>query len=273
MILDSHLHLWINNPKKYPWDPIGGYIPEKEAPLSLFLEVFEQNGLDGAVFVQPTPYGWDNAYLLACKNTDPERFKAVVLVDPLSEQAAETMEMLAQEGANGLRVNLHLRPLNQWDDEGFFQLVQICQNLHLPICFQTTPEYYQFINDLASRTTTNLIIDHLGRPPSGCNPENEIFKELLGLSKNPNVYIKLSGMNYYSNEKAPYCDTWDLLKAVEERFCADHCLWGSDFPFVQEHWAYDQLLDLFRHNLDFSEDELAWIFGKTAKKLWWPESF
>ena len=33
MIVDSHLHVWVQKPDQYPWQPIGGYIPENEAPL------------------------------------------------------------------------------------------------------------------------------------------------------------------------------------------------------------------------------------------------
>ncbi len=79
------------------------------------------------MFVQPTPYGWDNSYLLDCKRTDPDKFKAVVLVDPLSDSAAEEMKTLAEAGADGLRVNLQLQPMTQWQDETFTNLLDACE--------------------------------------------------------------------------------------------------------------------------------------------------
>ena len=76
-------------------------------------------------------------------------------------------------------------------------------------------------------------------------------------------------MNYYSREGAPYSDTWDLLKAVKNTFGADRCLWGSDFPFVDEHWRYQDCLESFKTDLDFDQDELDWMLHKTAESIWW----
>lgn len=269
MIIDSHLHLWVMEPEKYPWSPIGGYIPEQSAPLSRYEQIMDENGLDGAVFVQPTPYGWDNTYLLTCKNSNPDRFKAVVLVDPLSDHAKQTIQALVAQGADGLRINLHLQPIHQWANAAFFALLDRCAALHLPICLQTTPDYLDSIAEFAAAYDTTFIIDHLGRPKTGSTPDNDDFQRLLQLAALPNMYIKLSGMNYYSAEPAPYRDTWPLLFAVKQQFGAERCLWGSDFPFVDEHWAFKHSLSLIRDELGFSRYDLEWILGKSARKIWW----
>ncbi len=39
MKIDSHLHLWVNDPDNYPWQPIGGYTPDEDADLAQYLEV------------------------------------------------------------------------------------------------------------------------------------------------------------------------------------------------------------------------------------------
>lgn len=269
MIVDSHLHLWVNDPAHYPWSPIGGYIPEREAPLAHFLEVMDANNVDGAVFVQPTPYGWDNSYLLECKQSNPEKFRAVVLVDPLSEHAAGSLEHLVAEGADGLRINLHLQSLEKWQDRAFSQLWARCVDLGLPVCLQLTPEYLPFVGQLAAEYPTRIILDHLARPKAGSTPEDDAFQSLLGLAAQTNIYVKLSGMNYYSAESAPYRDTWPLLRAVKDSFGAERCLWGSDFPFVEEHWSYWENIDLVRNELGFSEQDLVWVLGETAKSIWW----
>jgi len=269
MVIDSHLHLWVNRPEKYPWSPIGGYIPDGEAPLERFLGVMAENAIDGAVLVQPTPYGWDNTYLLECKQADQEKFRAVVLVDPLSEGAVDSLKRLIGEGANGLRINLHLQPLAAWDDIRFYELWEGCRNLDLPVCLQLTPEYLPFVGDIASTYHIPIIIDHLGRPQVGSKLDDAGFLALLRLAEKPNIFVKLSGMNYYSAELAPYRDTWQLLAAAKERFGAERCLWGSDFPFVDEHWSYPENLNTIRKDFGFEETELEWILSKTARSIWW----
>ncbi len=271
MTIDSHLHLWVNDPDTYPWSPIGGYIPENDAPLSQFQKVMEANTIDGAVLVQPTPYGWDNSYLLHCKNTDPEKFKAIVLIDPLSTSASEVLQQLVMQGADGIRINLHLRPLQDWDNKHFYEFLENCVQVNLPVCLQLTPTYLQFLEKLAQDFATNFIIDHLGRPKCGSQPKDGHFINLLALSEYNNVYIKLSGMNYYSTESAPYHDTWELLITVKNHFHADHCTWGSDFPFVEEHWSYAENLNLIRRSLHFTEDELDFILDHTARTVWWKD--
>lgn len=269
MIIDAHLHLWINKPEKYPWDPIGGYIPENEAPLSNFKKLMDENNIAGAVLVQPTPYGWDNSYLFSCKYTDPEKFKAVILVDPFSDQAVKKLQQLIWSGADGLRINLHLKSVKEWENKNFYELLEKCVSLKMPVCFQMTPDYLNLLHKLAVAIPGKYIIDHMGRPELGSQPTDEKFMKFLALSEHSNIYIKLSGMNYYSQESAPYQDTWALLEAANAHFGSEHCMWGSDFPFVEEHWSYAQLLDMIRHHLGFTDDELDWILGKTAKSLWW----
>ena len=269
MRIDSHLHLWVNDPENYPWHPIGGYVPETVAPLSQYLDVMERNGVDGAVLVQPTPYGWDNAYLLHCKQENPETFRAVVLVDPLSKEAAQNLTSLFNQGADGLRINLHIKPLSAWDSQQFHDLMAQCVQLNCPVCFQLTSQYFPLLERLCEEYPLNFVIDHLGRPEPGCSIEDPQFMTFLNFSRHPNVFIKLSGMYYYSKHLAPFPDTWDLLRAAKDRFGADHCMWGSDFPFVEEHWSYTENIDSIQGLFDRSENDLAWIFRKTAQSLWW----
>ena len=273
MIIDSHLHVWVQKPDQYPWQPIGGYIPENEAPVEKYLEVMDAEGVDRAVLVQPTPYGWDNSYLLDSSAAHPDRFRTVCLVDPLSEGAAGELADLVAEGANGVRINWHLQPVEVWEENLHHQALWRCaQELDIPICLQLTPEYIPLVRKMAiNYSGVKVVMDHLGRPKSGCLPEDSTFRSLLKLSQFPNLYIKLSGMNYYSQEAAPYRDTWLLLQAVHANFGSQRCMWGSDFPFVMEHWTYSDLLHTLKTQLNFSTDALNWILGKTARLLWWKE--
>jgi predicted TIM-barrel fold metal-dependent hydrolase len=272
MIIDTHLHVWSQDVKKYPWNPIGGYIPEKSASIAEFIRQMDDAFVEKAVLVQPTPYGWDNSYLLDICREAQERFKAVVLVDPSSDHASESLKMLVENGACGLRVNLPLLTLESIRSDTFLNLLNTAQSLSIPVCFQLTPEYFNLISGLFNQFKgTQFILDHLARPNKGCKLDDENFMQMLEFSKNLNVFVKLSGLNYFSNQSDPYEDTWSLLKAVNDRFTADHCMWGSDFPFVNEHWSYLGNLNTFKNDLGFSDPDLVWILGKTADAIWWGE--
>jgi len=271
MIIDSHVHLWVQDPNHYPWNPIGGYIPESDASLPGFMEIIKNAGVERAVLVQPTPYGWDNAYLLDIKKEHGE-FRAVVLVDPFSEHAGIELESLKQKGADGLRVNLHLNPPAIIDNPFFLKLMDAADALELPVCFQLTPLYFGVIRDLAeNHPGMKIILDHLARPEKGIGVNGAPFHELFDLADYPNIFIKLSGLNYYSKESAPYKDCWQYLALVNEHFSAQRCMWGSDYPLVEEHWNYKDNLATYQNKMGFPQEDLVWILGKTALGIWWKE--
>ena len=270
MLIDAHIHLWTQDVEKYPWDPIGGYIPEESAPKENFLSVMDQSGVDRAVAVQPTPYGWDNSYLMDACPADEDRFKKIILVDPVSTSASEDLQSLVEKGADGLRVNLHINSIETWENDIFLGLIDTAQTLEIPICFQLTPDYFPLIRSLAIQfNKTTFVLDHLGRPPKGSRPKDELFINLLRLAEFNNIFIKLSGLNYYSEETKPYRDTWALLHAAKQAYSAKRCMWGSDYPFVNDHWSYEEHLETFKKRLGFSGSDLEWILGKTAKSIWW----
>lgn len=270
MIIDAHLHVWSQNTEKYPWNPIGGYIPEESATIDEFIQQMEEAFVEKAVVVQPTPYGWDNSYLLDVCRREKGRLKAIVLVNPESAEAGGDLRKLIDEGADGLRLNLHLLPAEFIATDIFHALIDTAEGTGIPVCFQLTPEYFDGLEGIFRQyPQTRFILDHMARPRAGSKPDDPAFTRLLNLSEYANAYVKLSGLNYFSNQSNPYEDTWPLLKATCDRFSAKRCMWGSDFPFVNDHWLYTDLIETFQKNIGFSEDELIWIMSKTAESIWW----
>ena len=270
MIIDAHLHVWSDDTDKYPWNPIGGYIPERSASIDDFKQRMGEFGVDKAVIVQPTLYGWDNSYLMDVCRREKDRFKAVVLVNPETKKSCADLRKLIDEGANGLRVNLHLLSVKFLRSDDFHALIDTANELEIPVCFQLIPKYFDEIKNIFRQyPKTRFILDHMARPKAGAKPEEPGSIQFLDLSKFSNVYVKLSGLNYFSNQSHPYKDTWPLLKAALAQFSMERCMWGSDYPFVNDHWSYRDSLETFRMEIGFSEVELSWLLGKTADSIWW----
>jgi predicted TIM-barrel fold metal-dependent hydrolase len=271
MKIDSHVHVWVQKPRQYPWQPIGGYVPENEAPAEMLLALMDSAGVDGAVLVQPTPYGWDNSYLLDTVERYPRRFRCVCLVDPLAEDGSQTLRRLVEEHLiAGIRINWNIHSPELWLTNAHHHMLwKTASELAVPICLQLTPEHLRLLGNMADEYAVRVVVDHLGRPAKAAQPSASQFEELLSLAKRENVHVKLSGLNYYSGEAAPYRDVWPLIEAVCERFGARRCMWGSDFPFVQDHWSYDGLLSTVKNDWRLNPEELDWILGGTANRLWW----
>ena len=126
MIVDAHLHVWRPAPD-YP-DPGGTTVsPLCDVPLELFAQYMEEHAVNRAVLVQPLYPGEDNSYVADAAAGEPDRFKAVCVVDPRKPDAAERLEYWAgKRGCKGLRLRprgarggRRLRPpLHLWTVEG-----------------------------------------------------------------------------------------------------------------------------------------------------------
>lgn len=270
MIIDSHAHIWTLDSYRYPWQPIGGYIPEIPADYDMLLSEMSSCGVDVAILVQPTPYGWDNRYLLDAAEKLPERFKVVCLVNPFSTSSVIKLNTLVKEqNVSGIRLNWHLEEPEKWKNSpAHLALWSEIQALGIPVCIQLTPPYFPLVHFFSEHfLAVRIVLDHLGRPKPGSKIDDTEFISFLRLHEIPQVYVKLSGFYYFSQEPAPYKDVWGLLKETVNTFSPQRCLWGSDFPFINTHWRYREMLDMLREL--FGETEmLEWLLGKTAEALW-----
>jgi L-fuconolactonase len=272
MIVDAHNHVWLIASDRYPWQPVGGYVPTLEASITDLLNVLDSAGVDRAVLVQPTPYGWENDYLLDAMSSCPERLKAVCLVDPYSIESADKLERLVRKrGASGVRFNWNLDLSHNWiADPVHRRIWSIAQDQGIPVCLQLSWPQLQQAADMADQfPDLRIVIDHFGRPQPGSLEDSTEFLQFLALSKRSNCYAKLSGLYYFSQQTAPFTDTWPLLRATVRAFGASRCLWGSDFPFILDRWSYKDWLDTLGSKFEFSRIELDFILGQTALGLWW----
>lgn len=229
-------------------------------------------GVERAVLVQPTPYGWDNAYLLDSVRDHPQRFRTVCLVDPHSPESPTSLAHLVEEyGVSGVRFNWNLEPDFPWAvDQHHDRIWGAAQELGVPICLQLVPTQLEQAVGMAERyPRLKIVFDHLGRPEPGSLPEDPGFRRFMALANHSNCYAKLSGLYYFSRKAAPFADVWPLLQTAIRGFGPQRCLWGSDFPFIVERWGYPDWLVTLTERLELTQSDLDWVLGETALGLGW----
>lgn len=272
MIIDSHVHVWVNDPEKYPWAPIGGYVPDMDAPVEEFLQVLTRNGVDKAVLVQPTPYGWDNNYLLDVVAARGDQLRSVCLVDPLAPDHHHKMyDLVQQHGAAGFRINWNLQPPSTWSQSAHHSIFwRTAGELKTPLCLQCTLKYISLLREMIEQhDDVRVVIDHMGRLDPENGPDNAEFLNLLALAQYPNVFIKISGLYYCSHQSPPYEDMLPFIDAFLDSFSPRRCLWGSDYPFINQNWGYSSWLEYLKQ-IDFiSEIDREWLLGGTTQTIWW----
>jgi len=272
MIIDSHAHIWTMETSKFPFQPVLGYTPEKPAPVEMLLSEMERAGVEKAVLVQPSVYGWDNSYLLSCLDQYPDRLAGVCLVNPFDSQAPDLLSSLVSENRiRGLRLNPIGNPQDNWihrPDQ--HRLWEKASELKVTICVQILPKQLDGLAEMAIRFPgVRIVVDHLAKPSSPSELNTPESREFLKLAEYPNVFMKLAALAYLSSQPFPFKDCSPLIQAAVEAFSPRRLVWGSDFPGILKFCSYQQsreyVLESLKH---LSEGELDWIFYQTAEMLW-----
>ena len=193
-MIDGHVHVWTLDAERYPWQPTLKHvpIPTVGAEADDLLAEMDAAGVELAVLVQPSVYGWDNSYLCDSIDRHPGRFVGVVLVDPRSENAADDLRQWCLErGCRGLRVNLVVTP----DDaswvlgESQARMFVAAAELGIAVELQTLPQQAGVICELVRRfAAVTFIIDYLG---SDAFHDGTGLTAVAQLAREPNVAFKL----------------------------------------------------------------------------------
>ena len=117
MIVDTHVHVFTDDRKKYPQirdTPRAGAIPtiaeigQTEWPLTtveILMKSMDEAGVDKATLVQAYfVYEYDNRYTVDSALGHPERFTGVVVLDPMDPRSPDELSRLVEgRGVTGLR--------------------------------------------------------------------------------------------------------------------------------------------------------------------------
>ena len=272
MVIDAHVHVWSDDTQRYPYQPVLGYVPDTPAPLEELLSLMTQAGVDRAVVVQPSVYGWDNSYLADCLSREPQRLAGVCLVDPLGKNPARRLAYWVREcGFRGLRLNPIGDRGGHWlNDSSQDVLWRQAARLDVPICVQLLPCQLDRLEDMVVRfPEVTVVIDHLAKPPAGEDPESPDARRFARLARYPNVIVKVAALAYLSREGYPFDDILPLVKLALEAYGPRRVIWGSDFPGILKYCTYQEALNPVLNALvGYSSAERAWVLGETAARLW-----
>lgn len=231
--VDTHVHVFYD---RYPLSPARGYNPP-QSTLEDLKHLHAQLGVERVVFTQPSPYGTDNSAIIdgmtALNAETPDRARMVVAVD-----ADVTEEQIAQFdsiGGRGVRLNTDNKggmPI------GFDEIPDLEAKLkpfgwHIEWLFPGKD-----ILDLMpvfQKITAPQSIGHFAYQPATAGVEAEGFQALLGLVKDGNTWVKISGANRVSaTDLPPYDDVMPMARALIEAG-PDRIMWGTDWPHPNKY--------------------------------------
>lgn len=220
---DCHAHVF----EKVAAISSARYIPERPAPLDVWLQHHAQHGLVGGVIVQVSFLGADNSELCAAlSKLDLQRFAGVAVV-PLDIRVEE-LDALVGQGIRGVRWNLvrgaEIPDLDSAETKAFLARLR-ARDLHLEVHLEGSrlaPKLSQLLDQ-----GVKVVVDHFGLPSDPDPKADPLIAAVGQLSDRQALYFKFSAHYRSPFDVRPHAD------AMLSLLPSGHVVWGSDWPHTQ----------------------------------------
>ena len=269
MIVDAHVHVWAQDPARYPWQPLLSHVPVPTypAPVEDLLAEMDAAGVDRAVLVQPSVYGWDNSYLCDCLARWPDRFAGIGLVDPRGRDPAGDLARWRERGCQGVRLNLIRQGDPAWLAEaGCDAFWRAVEALGQAVSFHMDLEQAGTVAALARRhPAVPFLVDYLGPSVHRGGDPGPWLDRLAGEA---NVGFKLLSAGEDSRQPYPFPDLMPFYAEVFRRFGPHRMVFGSDFPGVRFACRYAEAMAWPARLPFLSEADRRTILKETPARYW-----
>lgn len=248
---------------------------EKEFTYDTAYRLLKDNGVEKAVLLQGSYYGFQNEYAAEAVRAHPDMFLAAGTFDPFSMHAdavydrltkelgirvlkfetssgaglmsyhpcfsiAETFAPIAEKcAANGQTLVLDLGSpgMSSFQPEGVRALAERFPELHIVVCHLLAPR----IND------------------------GEALKRALATLDLDNVFFDLAAVPFnVMPEQYPYPTGLGFIKAAKEIVGVQKLMWGTDIPSVLWYDSYSNLRDYLMESNVLSPEEKQAVFHDNA---------
>jgi D-galactarolactone isomerase len=224
---DCHIHIFED---RYPLAPTATYKPP-HAPVPAYREVQAALGLERAVVVQPSGYGFDNVCTLDAIAALGSGARGVAVVEPKVSNAE--LERLDRAGIRGVRYFMLAGGVLPWHtlEAMAARIEPYGWHINLQLDGRKLGQY----EDLLVRLPGKLVIDHTGKFLEPVGPDHPGFQALLRLLDSGKVWVKLAAP-YETSKCGPphYADVSAIARALVKAN-PERCLWGSNWPHPNQY--------------------------------------
>lgn len=266
-VIDTHLHLF--DPAAHVFNAEAPYRPQPHecATWPALRDLLEAHGVQAGVLVAPTAgYNHDLRPLTDTLALAAPRLRGVARLRGYENDAV--LDALEHAGIVGVRLDLRhdgsgevrrmqdSQAVSRWARRGWF--VQV----------QAQAQTWNDVADELSAWPVELVIDHCGWPDTSVGCRQPGFRAVCALAERPRTWAKLSGAFRFSQSAWPHDDVVPFVRQLVDRFGAQRCIWGSDWPFVRvpQRLDYGAVLGLLARWVPDAEERHA-ILDDSPKRL------
>jgi 2-pyrone-4,6-dicarboxylate lactonase len=246
---DAHCHVF-GPAAKFPYAPGRRYTPP-DAPKEMLRALHDHLGIDRGVIVQASCHGTDNAAMLDCIASDPQRYRGVAIVDDTFTD--KDYHRLAAGGVRGVRFNFVKHLGGAPDRAVFARVIDRIKDRGWHLVLHLDAPDIVPLSDMMRKLPLPFVIDHMGRVPAAAGVEQAPLRALIELSARENCWIKVCGAERIS--MPPYTAAVPIVHALVQA-APERVLWGTDFPHPNATHEADEadLVDLVPQ---YAKDALA----------------
>lgn len=277
LIIDSHCHAW----DYWPYTPAVPD-PESHGKVEQLIHQMDLHGVDQATIVtaEVDHNPANNEYVANVVSKYKNRLHQFADIDSVwsatyhKPGAAKRMETAINKyNPKGLTHYLSESDDAEWlNTSDGIDFLSVASQSKLIFSIACAPNHQPALRKVAERFPDMPVLCHhmSGLKASGSAARKNL-QEVLTSAVLPNIYLKLSGFAYVSDDdkkfEYPYKDTQWIYKACYEKY-GRRMVWGSDYPVVNFYMTYQQSLEAFRKHCAFvSEADKAAILGGTLNGL------
>ncbi|MET4170079.1 putative TIM-barrel fold metal-dependent hydrolase [Bradyrhizobium sp. LA6.1] len=224
--IDTHAHVFHRGLKLAPGRR---YAPDYDAPLALYLEQLDRNGMSNGVLVQPSFLGTDNSYLVESLKTSGGRLRGIAVVDP--SVTADELRALDRAGVVGIRLNLVGQPLPDLAAGEWKALLGNVKSMGWQVELQRNASDLALLAPQLLDHGVTVVLDHYALPDPKLGVVDHGFQSVLKLGATRNVWVKISAP--YRNGASGESFTKEAYPLLRKAYGLDRLLWGSDWPHTQ----------------------------------------
>jgi predicted TIM-barrel fold metal-dependent hydrolase len=250
--IDTHAHVFHRGLKLAPGRR---YAPDYDAPLALYLEQLDRNGMSNGVLVQPSFLGTDNSYLVESLKTSGGRLRGIAVVDP--SVTADELRALDRAGVVGIRLNLVGQPLPDLAAGEWKALLGNVKSMGWQVELQRNASDLALLAPQLLDHGVTIVLDHYALPDPKLGVADPGFQSVLKLGATRNVWVKISAP--YRNGASGESFAREAYPLLRKAYGLDRLLWGSDWPHTQFETVADP--SAARRSLD------AWVPDEADRQI------
>jgi len=269
--IDSHQHFWKYDAAEFAWisDPMAtirrDFLPADLEPLLM------ESGYSGCVAVQAPQTLEETRFLLDLSEENDWILGVVGWIDLLADNPFSP-EFMGHPKLKGVRHIVQAEPygflFNTKFRDNVRRLPEFGLTYDLLIYHDQMDEAADFVWSLPD---VPMVLDHLAKPPISEGRFKVWAGKLKKLSRNENMYIKLSGLAFEADWHSWDDDTlrpW--IKHAVKCFGPERCMIGSDWPVSLCAGSYDRIMGSIERILGhlLTKQEMDAVLGGNAQKFY-----